>query len=592
MSIAIALGLIALLAALHGALIVWMPPDRDWIRTVRWYRRSKAFSWFVPIALTIVAIVAISANGVPLGYPLTSLIRRFVEMHPYISGTLIVSLIVAVVIICVEQLWVNPVQRASTRPGGIWYLWFVVTFGASLLVVELGQAILPAPMTTLPGLAQVERDAAARPSAAAGSPEHKALANIIAAAKEAAGSFDLIEQFRNSRGDDMVKLRAQLVSKRELLENMFGQLRADEAGPSVPAETQQIAGHAAALVGSTTRLIRAALSGWTGFGAISLLIVGGLYGLWTASLLYRRVTETDRLVGKTATSLAFLPAPHSQHPVQSVVVGPRFSGKTELLRSIQGVEYPANGKTEATTVPVSARLHSKKFDISLIDCGGEYVGDQLDLLANLRTDCLVVVLCAAHLTGDATRLAQVHNWSLNRVATLINPLHDFVTAAALPPSGPGSTITVGSSCAAFLQAIYYATNRTRRASPQNGRDPAAEVARVIVVLNHRDAVQTGGDPSQYDTIPLHCLEALAKSIYQRFVRPGQPPEAESAAAIKVRLTLQPTRNVTVDTQSNVLTRNDNTFIGWASAMAGDWHVPAAAPTAAALGATNPHGAQS
>src|SRR5205085_650870 len=134
----------------------------------------------------------------------------------------------------------------------------------------------------------------------------------------------------------------------------------------------------------------------------------------------------------------------------------------------------------------------------------------LDILRNVRTDCLVVVICAAHLIGraddaaadEATRqkqrakLKDAGNWTLDKVHELVDLNHrDGMTHA-------------------FFRALFYVTNHAgkiatatsaapvRTAQTANGHnvelkstDSAAEavssIYTVLVVLNDRDKTDDG-----------------------------------------------------------------------------------------------------
>jgi hypothetical protein len=312
---------------------------------------------------------------------------------------------------------------------------------------------------------------------------------------------------------------------------------------------------------------------------VAIVALGGLYALWTLSLLYRRIIEGDRLVGGTARTLAFNPLGGLQYPAQCVVVGPRHSGKTELLKSIHDCTYPPTDRIQ-TIEPVEARLARHiDYDVSVVDCGGEFIGDQLDLLTNLRTDCLLVVLCAAHLKKEDSPLKTKHTWNISRVHALVDENYDFTPSGGTEPEPRKSmdrgAPTIGMSCIAFFQAIYYATNRSgghsekRPRSHPSAQDLVAQVSRVIVVLNHRD--KGTADETAYSMVPVSCLEELALSIYRRFLRHGQKPEHGVTAAIKVRLTPRNNRlHAVPEEHSSALNDNDGNFVGWARAFAGDW----------------------
>jgi hypothetical protein len=134
---------LAIVVILHGSLIVFWPPGGNWPQTVRWYRRSRHLSWVILVGAFVLAIAIPIGDGVLAGHPLAALVRDAVRDHPFVSGTILISLVLSVILALLEQIWINPIQRSSTRPGGVFYAWFIVTFAVSLAIGASGNRLLP-----------------------------------------------------------------------------------------------------------------------------------------------------------------------------------------------------------------------------------------------------------------------------------------------------------------------------------------------------------------------------------------------------------------------------------------------------------------
>ncbi len=321
---------------------------------------------------------------------------------------------------------------------------------------------------------------------------------------------------------------------------------------------------------------------------------GLLYYGWTTGLLYRRINDIDRFVGWPAARLAFVPKWFLKlyHPAQAVVVGSTHSGKSELVRWLPQIMPTVVGSTNSTSEPVLYSLKGNVVDdwyeVSIVDTGGEMMGDQLDLIRKVRTDCLVVVICSNHLVKNKrATLENSKNWTLENMHSLVDD--SYMT-------GPGvKQDPTGKKTAAFFQTLYYATNRAGNVMPpvtpanpvparpkRSAADEVATVHTVLVVLKDRDSQPN--THKQFGEVTLACLESLAQDIYRRFSRNGGNP-ALNAAAIKVEIQAGPlpagqppppqnvlTLNV-VPPQSQVLSDAAGAFKGWAYAMSGAWGEP-------------------
>lgn len=622
--------LIAALALVHGLWIVTFTPRKHWAQTVKWYRWSKRLSWFMLGGAVLLVIFAMVSDGYPLKQPLSASVRRFVQENAYISGTLVVALTVALVVVILEQLWINPTQRTTNRPGGVWYAWFLVTFSASLMVEYAGERLVPPARTTPHAISLMTSEAtqliaeadknlqplrtaatsaadarkAVNPadeaaikqldqqSAAADQALKKAEAKIAQATKikeslaTAANGLAKLKALESASSADHDDKRSQLrawirdpkPSTPDSIPNDNIPQSSDTASASAP-EIKDLEQRATQTKSLVLAMAASAASGPMVLDVAAILTVGGLYALWTLSLLFRRVTEGDRIVGTTARDLAFFKIFDSRLPAQCVVVGPRHSGKTELLRNMPECVCPGLDDQQATAPTQGARTarlsKHTDCDVSLVDCGGEFVGDQLDLLNNLRTDCLLVVMCASHLKAEDTHLNDPYYWDVSRIHMLVNTKYDSSPSTTVSDSVGDSAYripTIGDNCAAFFQTLYYATNRAGTSGDKSkalsAQDLAAQVSRVIVVLNHRDISADGS--KAFERIPLECLETLARSIYARFVRSDQRVGAHAAsAALKIVMRPQD-RQLDVIAQSRALQNSNRQFIHWEPALAGLW----------------------
>ncbi len=516
--------LIAIVVVVHGSLIVFWQPASDWPKTVQSYRISKCLSWIILAAALLLAVAISFADGVVAGYPLAASVRDAVREHPFVSGTVLISLVFSVVLALLDHMWINPMQRSSARPGGVFYAWFVVTFVVSLAINASTDHLLPTQDSTpepiearifkgvsyrddlalrisavekLLVLRRAERETKqAEADSASGvdkNTKHDVAAEAARKLNEAQQIYDVLKadiavinkglellgdaqnrlgeakSLASKRNDDFQEHRLVL---RKWGSNESAKIKEYQANRvALKTTSDWLKGAVKDLRHVQTR-VAAAVAGSQLVDTFAIVAVGGLYALWTLSLLYRRIIDGDRLVGGTARTLAFNPLGRWRHPAQCVVVGPRHSGKTELLKSITECTYPSlpqtvNMTTKTTIEPVEARFAKHiDYDVSAIDCGGEFVGDQLDLLTNLRTDCLVIVLCASHLKQTDLLLTTRTAWDISKVHMLINNNYDIQpNGDAIPKptdtKDPGIP-TIGASSAAFFQAIYYATNRAGR----------------------------------------------------------------------------------------------------------------------------------
>lgn len=339
-------------------------------------------------------------------------------------------------------------------------------------------------------------------------------------------------------------LDQQVKSLTQLQKQLEG-VNADAMEAQLNGELERLHELRAAAMRSVQRARRCADDG-AEYAIMAACFGGGLYYLWCGNVLYRRLNDRDRLVGFAPKRIAFYPLHIAwlrkllgrgswrfswcDIPAQAVVIGPRGSGKTELLRSIQDLRYPLPPEkpTFSTQWPVVVELYDHPYLATIIDCGGENMGDQFDILRTLRADCLVVTICAAHLKDDEFLLGQTTKWSLDTVSELFNEKYTQEIR--------GSERYTGKSAIDFFQALAYATKRAggatgdqlsadAAATPSQVRDLRkprrlrksavhAPVQRVLVVLNDRDA--SGKRSPQADYIRIDCLEQLAKTIHHRF----------------------------------------------------------------------------
>ena len=614
---------IAILALLHGALIVILPSSTSWDNTVRWYRRSSLVAFSVLVVCIVLWLsAAVASDRLPYGFSVTKALYRFAQANPYISGTVCVSLFVALIVAAVEVLWVNPFQRTSKRPAAVWYLWFFTTIIGSFIVSALSDQFLGSGEVNQQSLSRIQQttdsvvrsyelrspqfsnlkkeaeEAASlalekrkiadeakntteeeikaannlKSSAKEAEDDSKSKADRLATADAASRAYKTAEATLNTlkilRESPKTYDQDELAERRVMGRKAETDARDAATEAKKAAETVGIdsklgnyASEAANESLKAAELIAFALNtnSRLSFGFAVLLGLGLLYWVWIGSVMYRRLTERDKLIGRTAAHLAFLPETKNVHPAQCIVIGPRFSGKTEFLRCIEKISYLSdpNSPTKSTQAPVAARLFRDHCDVSIIDCGGEYMKDQLDLLSGFRTDCLVVVICAAYFKNSKKDLQNESKWRLDKITDLIDQSYDIGVASR-----------VGETAASFFQALYYATNQSSSIEHTEHLG-GAEVQRVLVVLNNRDSETTEPCASSYEHIPINCLEVLADSISKRFPRSSS---SLTSAALKIRLDTEGRRTAHEKEWSDCLTNPDDRkqFLGFTETVAGKW----------------------
>ena len=499
---------------IQGAAISLLSYRWKWSASVFLYRCSTLVSFLVVLFCLVGTLLIVSApNADPFGRPIGQEIVEFGNNNRAVIGQIVIAFFVTICIVLIELLVIQEFQDNHSRPIMIWMLWFGLSFFFSTWLSAFGQTVFE------DYLCQMRRP----PSAitAASDPDPHPPATTTSATTTAA------------------------------------------TGPTTDHDATTFP--AAGLAGAGTTVTPQAPVGaskWFAFGLLTM--TGLLYYGWTTGILYRRINDIDRFVGKPAARLGFVPCwpfGNVYHPAQAVIVGPAQSGKSEMIRGIDGIAPRRAGQPESTHQPILSTLRSvgdeRLHDVSLIDTGGEMMGDQFDLIRKVRTDCLVVVLCASHLARNAPQLRDVGQWTLENVHNLVN----------LTYTTPGG-FRIGTKAAAFFQTLFYATNR---AGARPARNQVAAVHTVLVVMKDRDsAVNTG---SQFSDVPLAGLEALAQDIYRRFNPAGDG--TLNAAAIKLlmhgpnpnRLTLE------VKEQSSILQDANHLFMGCAYAMSGTWGTP-------------------
>jgi hypothetical protein len=211
------------------------------------------------------------------------------------------------------------------------------------------------------------------------------------------------------------------------------------------------------------------------------LVVVVSFWLWIFVAMFRTLAESEGFRGPAVTK--FILSPWKEFVLrQAVVIGPKRSGKTTLVRSvaplantvaISAAPLPTpvldGGKMAGTLLNefrefatlVNVNGNRSTVLVSIVDCPGENLGDHVSLPYRYRTDVLVLVLMARHLK-DGDVLTAHDNYRLDTFSRCCDGSAD------------------GRKAQEYLTALHLATTRDNSDRKEDARVPRE----LLLVLNY------------------------------------------------------------------------------------------------------------
>ncbi len=107
----------AVLAAIHGAVIAFMPPRSKWTDRVESYRTCTLLSFgFFLICFITVLFILITPAANPLGIPVGQDLVKFANDNRGPIGQIVIAFVVTLLIVFVELFFVDKFKETNSPP--------------------------------------------------------------------------------------------------------------------------------------------------------------------------------------------------------------------------------------------------------------------------------------------------------------------------------------------------------------------------------------------------------------------------------------------------------------------------------------------
>lgn len=268
------------------------------------------------------------------------------------------------------------------------------------------------------------------------------------------------------------------------------------------------------------------------FLATSILLFGTVtYAMWIYNVLHRQITKGDGFRGRV---LGYILNPGVRAvPVQAMVIGPKRSGKTELVKQCDlnfRDMINSRGQTRTQVKQIEEGRFNQEMKVrepkkvlgvttdsgtrhqwvTMVDAPGENLGDHVALPYEIRTDVLVMVIRANALNDSEDVIKEVSNWGLDSFHRCCAPYPSDARTAVIQERLVSDAKLDGYHTGNYIKALGLAINRAESHLPPEGR---YTIGAFVLVLN---ADLLSSERKKLAWVGNDHLQLLAKEIGERF----------------------------------------------------------------------------